>query len=81
MEVRLGESTRARSTVDLATVPYPDYVNEEYGVQDLIQDPVISNPHPIHRVLSLYRHARRRPRAIGQQVESSTDPLLLTPLQ
>ena len=69
------------SPVDLASMTDPDDVDQEHSVEDLIDDPVVADAHPVNRILTLHRDAVRRPRVVGQQIQRRPDPLLLATLQ
>ena len=69
-----------RSSVGLAAVTDPDDVDQEHVVEDLVDDPVVADPDPVHRVLARYRDAVGRPRVVSEKIECRADPLLLAPL-
>lgn len=70
-----------RSAVDLAAMTDADDVYQEQRIEDLVDDPVVTNSNPIDRVLALHRHTVRWPGVVGQQIKCRADPLLLATLQ
>jgi hypothetical protein len=64
------------ASVDVATVTDADDVNHQTSVDDFVEDPVVTDPHPIHRVLPSQFGAAWRPRFACQEVDRGTDPLL-----
>ena len=69
------------SAVDLASVPDAHDVNDEYVVENFIEHSVVTHANAIHTVLTCHRDARRRPRILGEQLNSGTDSLLVTALK
>jgi hypothetical protein len=75
-EFRLSGGLRA---VDVATMTDPHDLDHEPVVEHLIDDPVVAHSHSIGVRLAGQRHAPRRPRVLGQQIDRGANPLLLLP--
>jgi hypothetical protein len=77
----MADPVNARSwfspaSVDVATVTDADDVNHQTSVDDFVEDPVVTDPHSIHRVLTSQFGAAWRPRFACQEVDRGTDQLL-----
>ena len=53
-----------------------DHQNHQAGVDDLIQDSIVTDAYSIHRLLTGERNAARGPWLVGQQIYCSSNPLL-----
>ena len=53
-----------------------DHVNHQAGVDDLVQDAVIANAHPVHGLLTDQSDTARGPRLVGQQIYRCSNPVL-----
>jgi len=65
------------SPIDVVTVADAYDVDDEVVVDDLIDDPEVTDSHPVGRTLTAENNAPRRPRLVGQQVDRRSDSLLI----
>ena len=73
-----SESERVSSPpVCVSTVTDPYHLNHPAGVDDLVQDPVVADAHPVNGILTGEGDAAGRPRVAGQQIQRRADPELL----
>jgi hypothetical protein len=63
--------------IHIAAVADTDDLDDEPVVEHLIDDPVITHPHPVSALLTGKRDASRWPRILGQKIDRSPHPLLL----
>lgn len=63
--------------VDIATVADSDHLYEQPVVVDFIDNPVVTDTHPVHVRFAHQGNASRRPRFTGEQIDDRPDPLLL----
>lgn len=56
-----------------------DDQHDEPVVVNLVDDPIVTDPHPIHPLLTLERDTPRRTRFVREKIDRSPDPLLLAP--
>ena len=56
-----------------------DDQHDEPVVVNLVDDPVITDAHPIHTVLSFEGDTTRRSRFVCEEIDRSPNPLLLAP--
>jgi len=59
----------------------PDDLNDEAVIEHLVDDPVVTNANPKGAGFAGHRHATRRARVVGQQIDSGANPLLFSPGQ
>jgi hypothetical protein len=52
---------------------------DEPVVMNLVDDPVVTDAHPIHTVLSFEGDTPRRSRFVCEEIDRSSNPLLLAP--
>ncbi len=63
--------------VDIATVADADHLYEQPVVVDFINNPVVTDTHPVHIRFAHQSNASRRPRFTGEQIDDRPNPLLL----
>ena len=63
--------------IDIAPMADTDHLYYQAGVDDLIQDPVVTDAHPVHGLLTCESDAARGPRLVGQQIYCCSNPVLL----
>ena len=68
--------TASIGPIDIATVADADNLNHNAGIEDLVQDPVVADPNPIHGFLARERYTARGPWFVGQKVDRCAHPLL-----
>ena len=62
--------------VHVAAMPDPHDVDDEAAIEDLVDDPVVANAHPIGVVFARQLAARGWARIVGEEVDRGADPLL-----
>ena len=74
----IGTGPVSRSVpVDVPAVSDSDDLDDEAAVEDLVDDPVVPDPHPIGVGLTSHRHAPRWAWLLGQEIDRRSNPLLV----
>ena len=55
--------------VDLSSVPHAHYLDDQLLVDDLVDDPVVTDAHPVGAILTGQRHASRRARVVSKEFD------------
>ena len=63
--------------VDVPAVTYPDDVDDEVVVEDLVDDPIVPDSHPVDMRFSGHRHTSRWAWLLSQEIDRRSNPLLV----
>ena len=63
--------------VEIAAVADADHLYEQPVVVDFVDNPVVTDTHPVHIRFAQHGNAPWRPRFTGEQIDDRPDPLLL----
>ena len=75
----LRRESRVLFPVDIATVADADHLYEQPVVVNFIDNPVVTDTHPVRIRFAHYSNASRWPRFTGEQIDDRPDSLLLIP--
>jgi len=64
--------------IDIAAVAYPDHLDNQSIIEDLVDDAVVANPDAVDAPFALGLRRARWSGLLGQEVDGGPDPLLLT---
>ena len=62
--------------VHVAAVADPDHLDDQARIDDLVEDPVVTDPYSVHRVLAREGDAAWGPRLVSQQIYRGANSLL-----
>ncbi len=63
--------------VDVPAVTDPDDVDDEVVVEDLVDDPIVPDSHPVDMRFSGHRHTSRWAWLLSQEIDRRSNPLLV----
>jgi len=64
--------------VDVATVAHSHHMDDQAGVDDLVDDSEVANSHPIHRILPGQGNTPGRTRVVCKEIDGYAYPLSLS---